>query len=172
MVTMFVITTLAAVGLPMLNGFVGEFLILSGTMQSTITHHIGWTVVATTGVIFGAAYMLWMIQRVFYGAIGYRPNEVTGWDLTPREHLELWPFAALFLLLGVASPLFMRAIDTFGVTTSTLPSGLTYGSLDTPISDLLKKCPQPSPQSVISTGAQRSGETPVFRTTTTPAVKN
>jgi NADH-quinone oxidoreductase subunit M len=114
MVTMFVITTLAAVGLPMLNGFVGEFLVLSGTMQSTITHHIGWTVVATTGVIFGAAYMLWMIQRVFYGGIGYRPNEVTGWDLTAREHLELWPFAALFLLLGVASPLFMRAIDTFG----------------------------------------------------------
>jgi NADH-quinone oxidoreductase subunit M len=58
--------------------------------------------------------MLWMIQRIFYGGIGYRPNEVPGWDLTPREHLELWPFAALFLLLGVASPLFMRAIDTFG----------------------------------------------------------
>ena len=61
MVTMFVLTTLAAVGLPMLNGFVGEFLILAGTMQSLIPHHIAWTVVATTGVILGAAYMLWMI---------------------------------------------------------------------------------------------------------------
>ena len=114
MVTMFVITTLAAVGLPMLNGFIGEFLILSGTMQSVIAHHVLWTAVATTGVIFGASYMLWMIQRVFYGGIGHRPSEVNGWDLCAREHLELWPFAALFLIMGLASPLWMKAIDGFG----------------------------------------------------------
>ncbi len=83
---MFVITSLAAVGLPMLNGFVGEFLILSGGMQASIAHHTGWTVFATTGVIFGASYMLWMIQRVFYGSLGLRPEEVQGWDLSPREH--------------------------------------------------------------------------------------
>jgi len=122
MVTMFVITTLAAVGLPMLNGFVGEFLILSGTMQSTIAHHITWTVVGTTGVIFGAGYMLWMIQRVFYGKLGVRSEEVKGWDLTAREHLELWPFAALFLIMGVASPLWMRAIDTYGTATAGVPA--------------------------------------------------
>ena len=120
MVTLFVITTLAAVGLPMLNGFVGEFLILSGAMQSFAAHHVFWTVVGTTGVIFGAAYMLWMIQRVFYGSLGLRPDEVRGWDLTAREHLELWPFAALFLLMGVASPLWMRAIDSYGVRTEAI----------------------------------------------------
>jgi NADH-quinone oxidoreductase subunit M len=114
MVTLFVITTLAAVGLPMMSGFVGEFLILSGAMQTLFAHHILWTVVGTTGVIFGAAYMLWMIQRVFYGSIGLRPEEVQGWDLTPREHLELWPLAALFLVMGVASPLWIKAIDTYG----------------------------------------------------------
>lgn len=114
MVTMFVVTTLAAVGLPMLSGFVGEFLILSGTMQSAISHHVLWTVVGTTGVIFGAAYMLWMIQRVFYGAMGLRPEEVRGWDLTAREHLELWPLAVLFLVMGVVSPYWIRAIDTYG----------------------------------------------------------
>ena len=118
MVTMFVITVLAAGGLPMLNGFVGEFLILSGSMQSIITHHIFWTVFAATGVIFGASYLLWMIQRVFYGKLGVRPDEVPGWDLTAREHLELWPFAALFLAMGVASPLWMRAIDTYGASTA------------------------------------------------------
>ncbi|QMV17587.1 NADH-quinone oxidoreductase subunit M [Granulicella sp. 5B5] len=118
MVTMFVITTLAAVGLPMLNGFVGEFLILSGTMQSVISHHVLWTVVGTTGVIFSASYMLWMIQRVFYGSIGHRPSEVHGWDLTAREHVELWPFAVLFLVMGVASPLWMKAIDGFGAPTA------------------------------------------------------
>jgi len=69
MVAMFVITILAAGGLPMLNGFVGEFLILSGSMQSIAAHHILWTVLATTGVIFGASYLLWMIQRVFYGKL-------------------------------------------------------------------------------------------------------
>jgi NADH-quinone oxidoreductase subunit M len=124
MVTLFVITTLSAVGLPMLNGFVGEFLILSGTMGAHITHHTVWATVATTGVIFGAAYMLWMIQRVFYGKLGVRSEEVPGWDLTAREHLELWPFAALFLVMGVASPLFTRAIDTYGTTTAT-PTSIT-----------------------------------------------
>jgi NADH-quinone oxidoreductase subunit M len=114
MVTLFVITTLAAVGLPMMSGFVGEFLILSGSMQALFTHHILWTVIGTTGVIFGAGYMLWMIQRVFYGSLGLRPEEVSGWDLTPREHLELWPLAALFLIMGIASPLWVKAIDTYG----------------------------------------------------------
>jgi NADH-quinone oxidoreductase subunit M len=118
MVTMFVVTTLAAVGLPMLNGFVGEFLILAGSMQAVGQHHTLWTVIATTGVIFGAGYMLWMIQRVFYGNLGLRPEEVNGWDLTIREHIELWPLAALFLIMGVASPLWMRAIDIYGVGTA------------------------------------------------------
>jgi NADH-quinone oxidoreductase subunit M len=118
MVTMFVITTLAAVGLPMLSGFVGEFLILSGSMQAAITHHVLWTTIGTTGVIFGAAYMLWMIQRVFYGSLGLRPEEVTGWDLTAREHIEIWPLAILFLVMGVASSLWMRAIDTYGAPTA------------------------------------------------------
>jgi NADH-quinone oxidoreductase subunit M len=122
MVTLFVLTTLAAVGLPMLSGFVGEFLILSGSMQSAIAHHIAWTVVGTTGVIFGAAYMLWMIQRVFYGNLGLRSEEVAGWDLTPREHIELWPLMALFLLMGIASPLSMKAIDTFGTLTADKPT--------------------------------------------------
>ena len=120
MVTMFVITSLAAVGLPMLSGFVGEFLILSGSMLVTGPHHV-WTVVATTGVIFGAAYMLTMIQKIFYGGLGLRSKEVQGWDLCAREHLELWPFAVLFLVMGVASPIFTRAIDTFGSLTADKP---------------------------------------------------
>jgi NADH-quinone oxidoreductase subunit M len=111
MVTFFVITGLAAVGLPMLSGFVGEFLILSGAMQTFVLHHVLGTVVGTTGVIFSAAYMLWMIQRVFYGALGLRPEEVPGWDLKPREHIELWPLALLFLVMGVFSPYWTKAID-------------------------------------------------------------
>ncbi len=128
MVTMFVITALAAVGLPMLSGFVGEFLILSGTMQSAIAHHTAWAVVGTTGVIFSAAYMLWMIQRVFYGNIGHRPSEVQGWDLDVREKVELWVFAGLFLVMGLCSPLWMRAIDTYGTLTADRPTRFEPGS--------------------------------------------
>ncbi len=109
-VTLFVVTTLAAIGLPMLSGFVGEFLILSGSMQVTGPHHI-LTVLATTGVIFGAAYMLSMIQRVFYSELGPKPESTPGWDLDAREHIALWPMAALFLIMGVASPFWLKAID-------------------------------------------------------------
>ena len=113
-VTMFVLTALSVVGLPMLNGFVGEFLSLSGAMQSAIAHHSGWTVLATTGVILTASYMLWMIQRVFYGDLSRRAANTEPLDLTPREHLALWPLVALFLFMGIASPVWLRAIDIAG----------------------------------------------------------
>lgn len=121
MVTLFVITTLAAIGLPMLNGFVSEFLILSGTFNSVVQHHVLWSVIATTGVIFSAAYGLTMIQRVFYGELGLRSEEVRGSDLSIREHLTLWPFMALFLLMGLFSPYWMRSIDNFGTLTADKP---------------------------------------------------
>ena len=117
-VTMFVITTLAVVGLPMLNGFVGEFLILSGAMQSAFAHHILWTTVSTTGVILSAGYMLWMIQRVFYGDLGFKPEAVQAHDLDIREHVALWPLILLFLTMGIVSPFWMRAIDQSGVALS------------------------------------------------------
>ena len=113
MVTMFVLTTLSVIGLPMLNGFVGEFLVFSGSMQSSVAHH-GWTVLGTTGVIFTASYMLWMVQRVFYGDLNHRTASVPAIDLDAREHAALWPLVALFLLMGIASPYWMRAIDTAG----------------------------------------------------------
>jgi len=75
----------------------------------------GWTMLATSGVILTAAYMLWMIQRVFYGSLGIKSETVAGWDLDAREHVALWPLVALFLLMGVCSPLWTKAIDTFGV---------------------------------------------------------
>lgn len=111
-VTMFVITVLSNGGLPMLNSFVGEFLILSGSATSyTMQHPMLWTALASTGVIFGAAYLLMATQRVFYGTLGVRSSEIHAKDLSLREHLEMWPLVALFLIMGVASPLFMKALD-------------------------------------------------------------
>jgi NADH-quinone oxidoreductase subunit M len=117
-VTMFVITALSAIGLPMLAGFVGEFLILSGSMQSGVAHYRFWTALATSGVIFSAAYMLSMIQRVFYCDLGPRSASVSARDLDAREHIALWPMVTLFLAMGVASPLWMQAIDTYGAPTA------------------------------------------------------
>jgi NADH-quinone oxidoreductase subunit M len=114
-VTMFVITTLSVIGLPMLNSFVGEFLILSGSMQSAFAHHHFWTALATVGVILSAAYMLSMIQRVFYCDLGPRPAKMAARDLEMREHLALWPMVALFLVMGVASSIWLKAIDGAGV---------------------------------------------------------
>ena len=129
MVTSFVITSLAAVGLPMMSGFVGEFLILSGTVLSVARHHVLWAVVGTTGVILSSAYMLTMIQRVFYGSMGVRPEEVKGWDLNLREHLELCPLIALFLIMGLAPTFWMRSIDTFGTSTADKPAHLNPGQI-------------------------------------------
>ncbi len=115
MVTLFVITTLSVIGLPMLNGFVGEFLVLTGSMQASFAaHNTSWTVLATTGVILTASYMLWMVQRVFYGDLNDNTADVPAPDLDAREHLALWPMVALMLMMGVASPIWMRAIDEVG----------------------------------------------------------
>ena len=118
MAATFTVVALASIGVPGLNSFVGEFLILSGSMQSSFANHHLWTAIAATGVILSAAYMLRMIQRVFYCDVGPRPQAVAGWDLDAREHLALWPMVALFLAMGLFSPLWMRAIDTYGVAVS------------------------------------------------------
>ncbi len=115
MVTLFVITALSNVGLPMLNSFVGEFLILSGAAQTTLARHpMLWATIGTSGVIFSAGYLLTMIQRVFYADLGPTTTERPGWDISAREHLALWPLVALFVFMGVASPYFTRSLDVLG----------------------------------------------------------
>ncbi len=121
MVTLYVITTLSLIGLPMLNSFVGEFLVLAGTLQADNPHRGAWTAVATTGVILSAAYMLLMIQRVFYGEVGRVSEEVQARDLNGREHLALWPMIALMLVMGVGSTYWMKTLDRNAVAMATVP---------------------------------------------------
>jgi NADH-quinone oxidoreductase subunit M len=119
--TLFVLTSLSLVGLPLLNGFVGEFLILSGSFAG----HEAWVSAATAGVILSAAYMLWMIQRVFYGTESGMVTDVPVTDMSFREHAAIWPIAVLMLLMGVASPIWMRAIDGAAVKLAS-PAALVH----------------------------------------------
>ena len=105
--TLFVITSLALIGLPLFNGFIGEFLVLSGSFQV----HPQWVAAATVGVVLSATYMLWMVQRIFYGKESSLVVNRPAFDLNVREQLTLWPMAILMLAMGVASPYWIKAID-------------------------------------------------------------
>lgn len=104
--TFFLFIVLASVGLPLLNGFVGEFLVLTGAFQAKGVYGI----LAATGVIWSAGYLLWMYQRVFYGQVKHDVNATLP-DLTAREQAALWPAAAAALVMGVAPLLWIKAID-------------------------------------------------------------
>jgi NADH-quinone oxidoreductase subunit M len=106
--TLFVIASLSSVGLPFLNGFVGEFLILLGTWTSTAISWPWWaTALAATGVIWAAVYMLWMLQRVVFGRITH-PENARLKDLNARETALLIPLLVLMLVMGVYPNLFLN----------------------------------------------------------------
>jgi len=104
--TFFLFIVLASVGLPLLNGFIGEFLVLTGAFQAKMW----WGVVGATGVIWSACYLLWMYQRVFFGIVKHEENNVLP-DLSLRERVALWPAAIMALAMGVAPLLWLNAID-------------------------------------------------------------
>ena len=97
---------LASAGLPLMNGFIGEFLVLSGAFQARAAYGI----LAATGVIWSAVYLLWMYQRVFYGKVTHPVNNSLR-DLSAIEKIAVWPCAGLALLMGVAPIVWLGAID-------------------------------------------------------------
>ena len=103
--TVFMITMLASIGLPMLNNFVGEFLVLQGSAQA----NFHWTIFASIGVILSACYMLWLYQRVFFGET---PDAVRHrvFDLKPREWAAIVPLIAMMVWMGMYSQSFLPAV--------------------------------------------------------------
>ena len=102
LVAAFLIITLSSIGLPGLNGFVGEFLILLGAFAWNPTL----AAFAATGVILSATYMLWMFQRVNYGEISEKNKSLP--DLKPREWAILVPVIAMSVLMGVLPNIFLK----------------------------------------------------------------
>jgi NADH-quinone oxidoreductase subunit M len=102
----FLFVVLASVGLPLLNGFIGEFLVLSGAFQARPVYGI----LGATGVIWSAGYLLWMYQRVFFGKVTHEVNQTLP-DLDVREQIALLPAAAAALVMGMAPLLWLNSID-------------------------------------------------------------
>ncbi|MCA9753196.1 MAG: NADH-quinone oxidoreductase subunit M, partial [Gemmatimonadetes bacterium] len=107
----FMFVTLASIGLPGLCGFVGEFLVLFGSFQSELLPSARlFTILATTGVVLGAIYMLWMYQRVFLGRVTNDENRGLP-DLSLREGLVLLPIAIMIVWLGVRPGLVLDRVE-------------------------------------------------------------
>jgi len=114
---LFVIASLSSIGLPFLNGFVGEFLIMLGSWTSAAVNHT-WivTMLAGTGVIWAAVYMLWMLQRVVFGVKTSEANAKL-LDLNAREVALVLPLLALMLFMGVyPSPFLNRSRASVAAT--------------------------------------------------------
>lgn len=103
--TVFLITTLASIGMPVLNNFVGEFLVLQGAAQT----NFAWAVFAALGVIFSAVYMLWMYQRVFFGKASEDLSHHMP-DLNGREWAAMLPLLLLMVWMGTFTQSFMPPI--------------------------------------------------------------
>ncbi|HEY3278844.1 MAG TPA: NADH-quinone oxidoreductase subunit M [Syntrophorhabdaceae bacterium] len=103
----FMIITLSSIALPGTNGFVGEFLILLGAFKANKVYGV----LATTGVVLGAVYMLWMFQRVMFGVVTKEENKKLK-DLGAREILILVPMVFLIILMGVYPKMFFKKMDT------------------------------------------------------------
>src|SRR5450432_4351500 len=104
--TITMIMFLSSMGLPLLNGFVGEFTILQGTFMENWR----WGAWAVPGVVLAAAYLLWLYQRVFFGTVTNPKNEKLH-DLTPRELLTFAPLLVLAFWIGLYPKPFMQILE-------------------------------------------------------------
>ena len=103
--TVFLVTTLASIGLPTLSNFVGEFLVLQGAAVANFT----WAIFASLGVILSACYMLWMYQRVIYGEVNPEVRSHVP-DLNLREWAAVVPMIVMMAWMGVYSQSFLPPV--------------------------------------------------------------
>ena len=128
--TLFVFACLSSAGLPFLNGFVGEFLILIGTWTSTaVSHPYITTMLAGTGVIWAAVYLLWMLQRVVFGKVTNKENTHLK-DLNTRELGLMLPLLFLMIFMGVYPRVFLdrskASVETVRARVSSKQAGGSF----------------------------------------------
>jgi NADH-quinone oxidoreductase subunit M len=105
----FMITVMASVGLPGLNGFVGEFLVLIGSFHSDVISGV-FPILAATGVVIAAVYLLWMFRRVMFGELDKEANRKLT-DLTGKEIGLMMPLLVLMFWMGLYATPFLRKIE-------------------------------------------------------------
>ncbi|WP_243384474.1 complex I subunit 4 family protein [Geothrix alkalitolerans] len=135
--TFFMIVTLSSIGLPLTNGFVGEFWILNGTFLSGFPWGRLYAALATSGVLLGAVYMLWMFMRVFWGPENKDEDSGTHHlhsDLNAREIAVMLPIVVLIVWMGVHPKTFVAASET-------------------PVTALLQEVKAPAPRTFVLTPA-------------------
>jgi NADH-quinone oxidoreductase subunit M len=129
--TYFLVMALSSMGLPILNGFIGEFSILQGAFARSFW----WAFFAATGIVLGAAYLLWLYQRVFFGELSNPANQKLQ-DLSLREQLTLAPLVILAFWIGLyPRPIFdllrvpsERIVTAVGGKTMTAPAYAAGGA--------------------------------------------
>ena len=104
--TIFLIMTLSSIGLPLMNGFIGEFVILQGVLQE----NLWWAVAGASGIVLGAAYMLWLYQRTMFGKLDNPANEKLP-DLNLREVVTFAPLVILVFWIGIYPAPFLDALE-------------------------------------------------------------
>ncbi len=107
---MLLFVSLSSIGLPGLNGFVGEFLILVGSFKSPVLNSWWYTVFAASGVIFAAVYLLWMYQRVVFGEVK-NPKLATLTDMNSREIFVMIPIIIFIVWIGIYPSTFLNVSE-------------------------------------------------------------
>jgi NADH-quinone oxidoreductase subunit M len=147
--TITMIMFLSSMGLPLLNGFVGEFTILQGAF----TANWRWAAWAAPGVVLAAAYLLWLYQRVFFGTVTNPKNEKLH-DLTPREILTFAPLIIMALWIGVyPKPFFQILEQPVNQIVQTIHNN-SYANANAPVSAQVR--PAPVPPAPVAVAAKAS----------------
>ncbi len=102
----YLIISLSSLGMPLLNGFIGEFTILQGAFVVDKA----WAAWGTVGIVLGAAYLLWLYQRTMFGAITHEVNRTLG-DLSLREYVVILPLVVLAFWIGIYPKPFFNYIE-------------------------------------------------------------
>ncbi len=163
----FMIFTLSSIGLPLLNGFIGEFLLLRGTFEAN--HK--WAIFGVVGIVLGAAYMLWLYQRMFFGEIENEKNQDLQ-DLNWREMLYFAPLIFLVFAIGIYPKPILDIID--GPTSSIVKQANPYYfektqvNWSTNLGQTSVPSPTPTPSSTASP-TPSSEQTPTTSPSSTPS---
>jgi NADH-quinone oxidoreductase subunit M len=151
--TLFLIATLASIGLPGLNGFVGEFLILAGTFAA---HHRLWALLGATTMILSAVYMLTLVQRVFWNPIRHDENRKLP-DIRPTELVAAAVLVVFMVWIGVAPNTFLDKIQTSVDTLVEVVHARTAASRDASGPAAPTALARPAPARLAAADSRRQG---------------